>query len=300
MQLLQHFIACSDLSRFRLRGDGGPHADVGHRYSDPGHCGPTGRQGKIAAMATIPRPWRLPSNTTELAACRPRKRSIGRSSSSNRTTPRPSIFSACWPFSGAITRRPSGISSGPLPCKATRPSSTTTWARHIAPRAAQAEAISCYRQGAGIAAAVPRGARQPRQRLAGAGAACGIGRRLHRTLALAPDYAEARRGPGQGYREQGKIEEATACYRRAVELNPEFAEAHNNLGNALQKPGGSGMRRPPAYPPAPLELRPGFRGGAQQLGRNPARDGGEYGRGKPPPAAAAATGTSAGLRRGPL
>ena len=37
--------------------------------------------------------------------------------------------------------------------------------------------------------------------------------------------------------EQGKLDEAVACYRRALELKPDFAEAHYNLGNALRTRG---------------------------------------------------------------
>jgi cytochrome c-type biogenesis protein CcmH/NrfG len=32
--------------------------------------------------------------------------------------------------------------------------------------------------------------------------------------------------------EQGKLDEAVACYRQALVLKPDFAEAHSNLGNA--------------------------------------------------------------------
>ncbi len=32
---------------------------------------------------------------------------------------------------------------------------------------------------------------------------------------------------------QGKLNEAIACYRRALELKPDFAEAHNNLGTLM-------------------------------------------------------------------
>ena len=34
-----------------------------------------------------------------------------------------------------------------------------------------------------------------------------------------------------------RIAEAVACYRRALELKPDYAEAHNNLGNALKDQG---------------------------------------------------------------
>ena len=45
---------------------------------------------------------------------------------------------------------------------------------------------------------------------------------------------------------QGQITEAIACYRRALELKPDYAEAHNNLGNCLARPRGSSTRRSPA------------------------------------------------------
>ena len=33
------------------------------------------------------------------------------------------------------------------------------------------------------------------------------------------------------------MDEAIACYRKAIELDPKFALAHNNLGNALEDKG---------------------------------------------------------------
>ena len=30
-------------------------------------------------------------------------------------------------------------------------------------------------------------------------------------------------------KDQGKLDEAVACYRRALELKPDYAEAHSNL-----------------------------------------------------------------------
>ena len=38
-------------------------------------------------------------------------------------------------------------------------------------------------------------------------------------------------------KEQGKPDEALACYRRALELKPDYAEAHSNLGIALKDQG---------------------------------------------------------------
>ena len=41
-------------------------------------------------------------------------------------------------------------------------------------------------------------------------------------------------------KEQGKLDEAVACWRRAVELKPDYAEAYGNLGNALKEQGKLG------------------------------------------------------------
>ena len=38
-------------------------------------------------------------------------------------------------------------------------------------------------------------------------------------------------------KDQGKLDEAVACYRRALELKPDYAEAHDNLGSALEEIG---------------------------------------------------------------
>ena len=58
-----------------------------------------------------------------------------------------------------------------------------------------------------------------------------------RALQLKPDYAESLNNLGLALRDQGKPDEATACCRRAVELRPDLAEAHNNLGLALSEQG---------------------------------------------------------------
>ena len=58
-----------------------------------------------------------------------------------------------------------------------------------------------------------------------------------RALELKPDFAEAHNNLGNALNDQGKLDEAVACYRRALELMPDFAEAHSNLGNALNDQG---------------------------------------------------------------
>ena len=51
-----------------------------------------------------------------------------------------------------------------------------------------------------------------------------------RALELKPDYAVAHNNLGNALKDQGKLDEAAACYRRALELKPDYAAAHNNLG----------------------------------------------------------------------
>ena len=36
-------------------------------------------------------------------------------------------------------------------------------------------------------------------------------------------------------KDQGKLDESLACYRRALELKPDLAEAHNNLGSVWRR-----------------------------------------------------------------
>ena len=51
-------------------------------------------------------------------------------------------------------------------------------------------------------------------------------------MELKPDYAEAHNNLGNAFKDRGKLDEAAACYRRALELKPDYAEAHSNLGAA--------------------------------------------------------------------
>ena len=58
-----------------------------------------------------------------------------------------------------------------------------------------------------------------------------------RALELNPDFAAAHSNLGNALQDLGRPEEAIACHRRALQLKPEYAEAHNNLGNALKDQG---------------------------------------------------------------
>ena len=55
-----------------------------------------------------------------------------------------------------------------------------------------------------------------------------------RALEIKPDYAEAHSNLGNALQDLGQLDDAVASYRRALEIKPDFAEAHNNLGNALK------------------------------------------------------------------
>ncbi len=55
-----------------------------------------------------------------------------------------------------------------------------------------------------------------------------------RALALNPNLAEAYNNLGIVLRATGRPEAAVACYRRAIALKPRTASSHSNLGNALR------------------------------------------------------------------
>ena len=102
-----------------------------------------------------------------------------------------------------------------------------------------------------------------------------------RALELKPDSAEAHNNLGIALQDQGQFAEAVACYRRALELKPDYAEAHNNLGIALGDQGK--LDEAIACYRRALELKPDYRRGAQQPPVHAAvsrrRDPGRAGRG---------------------
>jgi predicted O-linked N-acetylglucosamine transferase (SPINDLY family) len=57
---------------------------------------------------------------------------------------------------------------------------------------------------------------------------------LRRTVELLPEDADAHNNLGNALRNAGRFEAAQASYRRALEINPDFADAYNNLGNVLK------------------------------------------------------------------
>ena len=65
-----------------------------------------------------------------------------------------------------------------------------------------------------------------------------------RALHLKPDFAEAHYNLGIALQAQGQIAEALACYQRALQLKPDYAEAHNNLGMPCKTRDRSRRRSP--------------------------------------------------------
>jgi Tfp pilus assembly protein PilF len=57
--------------------------------------------------------------------------------------------------------------------------------------------------------------------------------RFRWALAIKPDFAQAHNNLGNSLRDRGRLEEAERSYRRALKIKPDYAEAHNNLGTAL-------------------------------------------------------------------
>ncbi|HTN94421.1 MAG TPA: tetratricopeptide repeat protein, partial [Gallionella sp.] len=75
-------------------------------------------------------------------------------------------------------------------------------------------------------------------------------------IELKPDFAQAHNNLGSALKDLVRFDEAEASYRKAVELDPDFAEAHNNLGIALKEIGRLDEARA-CYQRA-LELKPDF------------------------------------------
>lgn len=58
-----------------------------------------------------------------------------------------------------------------------------------------------------------------------------------KALELRPDFFEAHNNLGTALKDQGKLDEAVESYRRALHIQPDFAEAHQNLSIVLREQG---------------------------------------------------------------
>ena len=57
---------------------------------------------------------------------------------------------------------------------------------------------------------------------------------FEKAISIKPDYAEAHNNLGSALNILGKINMALSCFQKAITLNPNYAEAHNNLGNIFR------------------------------------------------------------------
>jgi len=60
---------------------------------------------------------------------------------------------------------------------------------------------------------------------------------LRKALEIQPDYPDAHINLGTALKENGDLNGAIASFQQALNINPNYPEAHNNLGNALKKQG---------------------------------------------------------------
>ena len=79
---------------------------------------------------------------------------------------------------------------------------------------------------------------------------------LRKALELKPNYPEAHNNLGNALMQQGDLTAAIASYHSALQLNPTNPEAHYNLGNALNQQGN--LDAAIASYNSALQLKPNF------------------------------------------
>ena len=58
---------------------------------------------------------------------------------------------------------------------------------------------------------------------------------FNQAISLDPEFPEAHNNLGSALKAQGKLEQAIAEFQKAIELDPLLPEAHSNLGIALSE-----------------------------------------------------------------
>ena len=56
-------------------------------------------------------------------------------------------------------------------------------------------------------------------------------------IRLKLDHAEAHKNLGASFKSLGRLDEAIACYRQAILIKPDYTDAYSNLGNAMKDAG---------------------------------------------------------------
>ena len=89
-------------------------------------------------------------------------------------------------------------------------------------------------------------------------------RSINKPSASNPTYAEAHNNLGNALQAQGQLAEAVSQYQQALRLKPDFVEAHNNLGNVLWAQGQ--LAEAVAQYQQALRLKPDYAGTHNNLG----------------------------------
>jgi Flp pilus assembly protein TadD len=87
---------------------------------------------------------------------------------------------------------------------------------------------------------------------------------FQKALALRPDYADAHNSLGDALAQLGQVDEAVAHFRRALEIQPNLGGAHNNLANALLRKGQ--VDEAIAHFQRALSIQPNFAAAHNNLG----------------------------------
>ena len=105
---------------------------------------------------------------------------------------------------------------------------------------------------------------QPRCVLAGRGRVDEAIAHYKKAIEIRPDHAEAHNNLGIVLAGRGQFDEAIAQYQKALEIKPNYAEAHNNLGNALV--GRGQVDAAIAHYQKALEIKPDYAEAHNNLG----------------------------------
>ena len=85
-----------------------------------------------------------------------------------------------------------------------------------------------------------------------------------KAIEINPNFAEAHSNLGNVLNALGKFKEAEYLYRKAIEINPNFSDAHSNLGNVLNDLGK--FKEAEVYTRKAIEINPNFADAHSNLG----------------------------------
>ena len=85
-----------------------------------------------------------------------------------------------------------------------------------------------------------------------------------KAIEIKPDFAEAHSNLGIILKDLGKLQDAELSYRKAIEIKPDFAEAHSNLGGILKDLGN--LQDAEISTLKAIEIKPDYAGAHYNLG----------------------------------